>query len=156
MEKKNDNRPQPSRPPQGRRSPFGFWWVSAMIVVAILGIEYFYSSETTARELSQREFFTEVLPSGDVREVVVYNKDYANVFLTSDALKSGKLSGAAVDVLKSEPMSADCPLLSAPNLIITPHTGWAPLTTRKRLLNIVTDNIRAFLQGKPKNNVAEN
>ncbi|MBQ1969056.1 MAG: ATP-dependent zinc metalloprotease FtsH [Flavobacteriales bacterium] len=90
MEKKNDNRPQPSRSPQGRRSPFGFWWVSAMIVVAILGIEYFYSTDTTARELSQREFFTEVLPSGDVREVVVYNQDYANVFLTSDALKSGR------------------------------------------------------------------
>ncbi len=73
-----------------------------------------------------------------------------------NALKSGKLSGAAVDVLKSEPMSEDCPLSDAPNLIITPHTAWAPLTTRKRLLNIVTDNILAFLDGKPKNNVAEN
>ncbi len=73
-----------------------------------------------------------------------------------DALKSGKLSGAAVDVLKKEPMSEDCPLSDAPNLIVTPHTAWAPLTTRKRLLNIVTDNILAFLDGKPKNNVAEN
>lgn len=90
MEKNDNNRVPPTRNPQGRRSPLGFWWVSAMIVVAILGIEYFYSSETTARELSQREFFNEILPSGDVREVVVYNKDYANVFLTSDALKSGR------------------------------------------------------------------
>ena len=73
-----------------------------------------------------------------------------------DALKNGKLSGAAVDVLKTEPMSEDCPLLDAPNLIITPHTAWAPLTTRKRLLDIVTDNIKAFLEGKPKNNVTEN
>lgn len=77
-------------------------------------------------------------------------------YALSDALKSGKLSGAAVDVLKNEPMSEDCPLFNIPNLIITPHTAWAPLTTRKRLLNIVTDNIRAFLQGNPKNNVAEN
>ncbi len=69
----------------------------------------------------------------------------------SRALKSGKLSGAAVDVLKEEPMSADCVLKDAPNLIITPHTAWAPLATRKRLMGIVTDNIRAFLDGAPKN-----
>lgn len=67
------------------------------------------------------------------------------------ALESGKLSGAAVDVLKAEPMSEDCILLNAPNLIITPHTAWAPVTTRKRLLGIVEDNISAFLSGTPTN-----
>lgn len=71
-----------------------------------------------------------------------------------DALTSGKLSGAAVDVLKTEPMREDCPLFSAPNIIITPHTAWAPKTTRERLLKIVTDNITAFLEGEPQNNVA--
>ncbi len=71
------------------------------------------------------------------------------------ALKSGKLSGAAVDVLTVEPMSKTCVLKNAPNLTITPHTCWAPLTTRKRLLNIVCDNISAFLSGNPKNNVAK-
>ncbi len=71
------------------------------------------------------------------------------------ALKSGKLSGAAVDVLKDEPMSEDCPLFDVPNLIITPHTAWAPLATRERLLGIVADNITAFLNGNPKNNVAK-
>ncbi len=76
-------------------------------------------------------------------------------FALFDALKSGKLSGAAVDVLKSEPMSSDCPLLNAPNIIITPHTAWAPLKTRQRLLEIVCDNIQAFLDGTPKNNVAK-
>ena len=76
-------------------------------------------------------------------------------FAIFDALKSGKLSGAAVDVLKSEPMSSDCPLLNAPNIIITPHTAWAPLKTRQRLLEIVCDNIQAFLDGNPKNNVAK-
>ena len=70
------------------------------------------------------------------------------------ALKSGKLSGAAVDVLKQEPMAENCPLYNAPNLIITPHTAWAPLATRKRLLGIVADNITAFLNDKPQNNVA--
>ena len=76
-------------------------------------------------------------------------------FALFDALQSGKLSGAAVDVLKSEPMSEDCPLLNAPNIIITPHTAWAPLKTRQRLLGIVCDNIQAFLDGEPKNNVAK-
>lgn len=72
-----------------------------------------------------------------------------------EALQSGKLSGAAVDVLKSEPMSEDCPLINAPNIIITPHTAWAPLKTRERLLGIVCENIQAFLEGNPKNNVAK-
>ena len=76
-------------------------------------------------------------------------------FALFDALKSGKLSGAAVDVLKSEPMSEECPLINAPNIIITPHTAWAPLKTRQRLLGIVCDNIQAFLDGNPKNNVAK-
>ena len=76
-------------------------------------------------------------------------------YALADALNSGKLSGAAVDVLKSEPMAQDCPLLKAKNIIITPHTAWAPLATRKRLISIVTDNIKAFLDGKPQNNVAK-
>ena len=68
-----------------------------------------------------------------------------------DALRTNHLSGAAVDVLDSEPMRADCPLLKATNLIITPHTSWAPLATRQRLIGIVKDNIRSFLSGNPKN-----
>ena len=71
-----------------------------------------------------------------------------------EALESGKLSGAAVDVLASEPMRQDCILMQAKNITITPHTCWAPLTTRKRLSGIVCDNITAFLEGNPQNNVA--
>lgn len=71
-----------------------------------------------------------------------------------DALSCGKLSGAAVDVLNEEPMNKNCVLKGAPNLTITPHTAWAPLETRKRLIRIVTDNIAAFLSGKPKNVVS--
>jgi glycerate dehydrogenase len=68
-----------------------------------------------------------------------------------DALKSGHLSGAAVDVLTVEPMRADCPLLNAPNITFTPHVAWAPIETRTRLLSIVMDNIGNFLGGTPKN-----
>lgn len=76
-------------------------------------------------------------------------------YALAKALKSGKLSGAAVDVLKQEPMSEDCPLIDAPNIIITPHTAWAPLTTRQRVVKIAADNITAFLNGTPQNNVAK-
>ncbi len=67
------------------------------------------------------------------------------------ALDSGKLGGAAVDVLKVEPMLSSCLLLGAPNCIITPHVAWAPLVTRERLLGIVCDNLRAYLDGAPQN-----
>ena len=69
----------------------------------------------------------------------------------AEALNSGHLAGAAVDVLKNEPMTNDCPLKDAKNIIITPHTAWAPLATRERLLDIVTNNIDKFLEGTPIN-----
>ncbi len=72
-----------------------------------------------------------------------------------EALDSGHLGGAALDVLRQEPMNADCPLLGAPRCIITPHIAWAAVDTRLRLVGIVEDNIEAFLAGKPINNVAE-
>ena len=70
-----------------------------------------------------------------------------------NALKSGRLSGAAIDVLKEEPMSEDCVLADAPNIIITPHTAWAPLSTRRRLLSITCENIDSFLNCKSKNRI---
>lgn len=69
------------------------------------------------------------------------------------ALTSGKLLGAGVDVLRSEPMDKDCPLFNAPNCYITPHIAWAGVETRTRLLKLVTDNIQAFLDGRPQNTV---
>ena len=71
----------------------------------------------------------------------------------ASALNSGKLSGAALDVLATEPMSAECPLIGAKNLTLTPHIAWIPVETRQRLIGIVADNLRAFLDGKPKNKV---
>lgn len=68
-----------------------------------------------------------------------------------EALASGKLGGAALDVLQVEPMAADCPLLGAPNCIITPHVAWAPHVTRVRLLQLVCNNLQAYLNGTPQN-----
>ncbi len=70
------------------------------------------------------------------------------------ALKSGKLAGIGTDVLQKEPMSPDCPLYGAENCIITPHIAWAAKETRERLLKIVEDNIKGFIEGNIKNNVA--
>jgi len=70
-----------------------------------------------------------------------------------DALDSGHLLGAGVDVLQVEPMSQDCPLLGAPHLLITPHIAWAGVETRRRLMDVVAENIRQFLNGTPINRV---
>lgn len=66
-----------------------------------------------------------------------------------DALESEHLGGACLDVLRVEPMEEDCLLMEAKNCVITPHVAWAPLETRRRLMGIVADNIRNFLNGIP-------
>lgn len=69
----------------------------------------------------------------------------------AQALNTGKLRGAAVDVVSQEPIVEGNPLLACKNCIITPHMAWAPVESRQRLLDTVVENIRAFLDGKPQN-----
>lgn len=69
----------------------------------------------------------------------------------AEALKSGKVYAAAVDVVSAEPISSTNPLLTAPNCIITPHIAWAPKESRSRLMDIAVSNLKAFLDGKPVN-----
>lgn len=69
----------------------------------------------------------------------------------ADALNSGKLRGAAMDVVSEEPISPTNPLLSAPNCIITPHMAWAPMETRQRILDVTVENINGYLSGNPVN-----
>jgi glycerate dehydrogenase len=71
----------------------------------------------------------------------------------ANALKQGTIAKAYLDVLNQEPMSQDTPLLNAPNVVITPHVAWSPLETRQRLLGIVVDNVKNFLNGEPTNQV---
>jgi glycerate dehydrogenase len=69
----------------------------------------------------------------------------------ADALNAGTIAGAALDVVSSEPITPDNPLLEAKNCIITPHMAWAALEARKRLMKTTADNIQAFLSGEPQN-----
>lgn len=67
----------------------------------------------------------------------------------ADALRSGKLRGAAVDVVSQEPIRPENPLLAAPNCFMTPHVAWAPLEARQRLLAIARENLAAYCSGSP-------
>ena len=67
----------------------------------------------------------------------------------ADALASRKVAAAGLDVVSTEPIKADNPLLSVPNCIITPHISWAPKESRSRIMDSTVENIWAFLAGKP-------
>ena len=69
----------------------------------------------------------------------------------ADALNSGKVAGAAVDVMSSEPVQMDNPLISAKNCLITPHIAWASKESRERLMNIAVNNLNQFVNGTPIN-----
>ena len=69
----------------------------------------------------------------------------------ADALKSGKVYAAAVDVVSTEPILHDNPLLSADNCIITPHISWAAKEARQRIMDITADNLKAWSEGSPVN-----
>lgn len=67
------------------------------------------------------------------------------------ALNSGKVGGAALDVVATEPIKEDNPLLTAQNCILTPHIAWAPRESRQRLMDIAVNNLKMFLAGSPEN-----
>ena len=69
----------------------------------------------------------------------------------ADALNSGKVAAAGLDVVSTEPISGDNPLLAAKNCIITPHISWASRECRQRILDTTVENVRSFLAGIPKN-----
>lgn len=95
---------------------------------------------TTFNKMKDGAFFVNTARGAIVVEQDLYN-----------ALETGKLSGAGIDVLNIEPMAENCPLIRAKNIIITPHVAWSPVETRTRLMGIVRDNIINYLQGTPVN-----
>ena len=69
----------------------------------------------------------------------------------ADALNCGKVYAAGVDVVSSEPIRSDNPLLTAKNCIITPHISWAAKESRQRIMDCTAENIRAYIEGRPIN-----
>ena len=72
----------------------------------------------------------------------------------AEALKDGKIGAFCADVLSTEPPSEHNPLISAPNVYITPHIAWATKEARSRLMKIAVDNLKSFLEGHPVNVVS--
>jgi len=86
--------------------------------------------------------------------VMIINNSRGPLIVEEDlaqALNSGKVGAAAVDVVSTEPIKMDNPLLKAKNCIITPHISWAPKESRERLMNIAIENLKQFLANKPVN-----
>jgi glycerate dehydrogenase len=71
----------------------------------------------------------------------------------ADALNKDHIAGAGLDVLSAEPPKSDNPLLKAKNCLITPHIGWATFEARSRLMQVVVNNVKAFINGSPVNEV---
>jgi glycerate dehydrogenase len=86
--------------------------------------------------------------------VIIINTSRGGLIVEEElaaALNSGKVSAAGLDVVSIEPVRGDNPLLFARNCIITPHIAWAPVETRRRLLNVAIENLRSFFAGSPVN-----
>jgi len=88
------------------------------------------------------------------RGVIIINTSRGQLINEADAaaaLQSGQIGYLAADVVSTEPIQADNVLLTAPNVLITPHIAWAPRESRQRLMTIAVDNLRAFLAGSAVN-----
>lgn len=86
--------------------------------------------------------------------VIIINNSRGPLIVEEDlyeALESGKVYAAGLDVVSTEPIKADNPLLKAKNCFITPHISWAPKESRQRLMDIALNNLQAFVEGNPVN-----
>ena len=86
-----------------------------------------------------------VILVNNARGALVNERDLA------DALNTGKVAAAAVDVVSREPIEPSNPLLTAKNCLITPHISWAPKECRQRIMDVTVSNLKAFMEGKPVN-----
>ena len=105
------------------------------------------------KDLIRKETLARMKPGAflinTARGPLIHEQDLA------DALNQGRIAGAALDVLSTEPPSRENPLIRAKNCLITPHIAWATVEARTRLIGIATENLRSFLAGHPQNVVGQ-
>ncbi|MBQ6116114.1 MAG: D-2-hydroxyacid dehydrogenase [Oscillospiraceae bacterium] len=129
-----------------------------------LGVEYVELDELFARsdvlglQMPLFPFNTGIINRENIAKmkdgVIIINNSRGQMVVEqdlADALNSGKVACAALDVVSTEPIRWDNPLLKAKNCIITPHISWAARGSRQRIMDTTVDNVRAFLAGRPQN-----
>ena len=140
----------PSKKPQPDFDNFRFTSLDELIRESdIISLHCPLTSETTG--LVNEEFISKMKKSA----IIINTSRGASVDenALAKALNEGRIFGAGVDVLSTEPPKKDNPLLSCERCIITPHIAWAGFETRQRLIGIVYDNLKSYLEGKTVNNV---
>lgn len=132
----------------------GFRWVDRDELFCTSDIVSLHCPETP----ETRGFVNESLLSSMKPEAMLINTARGGLVdeaALANALRSGRIAGAALDVVSAEPMQKDNLLLGAPNCIMTPHIAWASEPSRRRLLEITEANLQSFVDGRPQNLVSE-
>lgn len=113
--------------------------------VIILHCPLFPSTEGIINKNNIAKMKDGVILINNSRGQLVVEQDLA------DALNSGKVYAAGLDVVSTEPIRGDNPLLKAKNCLITPHISWAAQAARQRIMDITVDNVKSFMDGSPAN-----
>lgn len=129
-----------------------------------LGVEFvelddlFARSDVLGLQMPLMDFNTGIINKENIAKmkdgVIIINNSRGQMVVEqdlADALNSGKVACAGLDVVSTEPIQADNPLLKAKNCIITPHMSWGSRSSRQRIMDCTVENVRAFLAGQPQN-----
>ena len=129
-----------------------------------LGVEFvelddlFARSDVLGLQMPLMDFNTGIINKENIAKmkdgVIIINNSRGQMVVEqdlADALNSGKVACAGLDVVSTEPIRADNPLLKAKNCIITPHMSWGSQSSRQRIMDCTVENVRAFLAGQPQN-----
>lgn len=129
-----------------------------------LGVKYvdldtlFRESDVLGLQMPLFPFNTGIINKENIAKmkdgVIIINNSRGQMVVEqdlADALNSGKVAAAGLDVVSTEPIKGDNPLLKAKNCIITPHMSWGSKESRQRIMNTTADNLKAFLSGDPIN-----